>query len=318
MPTLTQSIALWRAYEGVCVYCNKPIESLASLEIDHIIPEKLAKSPGALQNLLDRLGVPGLKINSYLNWLPVHGRPCNRQKGDQLLPDATLQNYLSIARQRADRVRDEEEKIRRQALNRNVLAPLVSRIEAGYLSKQEVISIIEAAVSDSAQSSKSEPLVLSFSVNVIDAMNSSAFPKDAPVPPALYDWLEAELERVLGSTRALFAKMEDDRNGETVSARYAFWLVDLDTLPNPLPYCWKLLQVAPFSNTYPTHDADNLFARSIHTKHDELVFDQASSDPLPYQRCPNCMSPDLRRVSSMRDGEEILTIWCECGWADRF
>src|ERR1700730_9659722 len=106
-PSRTQAIALWRAHDEICVYCNKPIESLAVLEIDHIIPQKLLQTPNELRTLLDRLGVSTLEINSHLNWLPVHGRPCNRQKGDQVLPDVTLLNYLGVARQRADRVSDE-------------------------------------------------------------------------------------------------------------------------------------------------------------------------------------------------------------------
>jgi hypothetical protein len=100
-PSRTQSIALWRAHDEICVYCNNPIESLAVLEIDHIIPQKLLQTPNELHTLLDRLGVPTLDINSHLNWLPVHGRPCNRRKGDQVLPDVTLLNYLAVARQGA-------------------------------------------------------------------------------------------------------------------------------------------------------------------------------------------------------------------------
>jgi hypothetical protein len=320
-PSRTQSIALWRAHDEICVYCNKPIESLAVLEIDHIIPQKLLQTPNDLRILLERLGVPTLEINSHLNWLPVHGRPCNRRKGDQVLPDVTLLNYLGVARQQAARVSDEERKLRRHALSRNALAPLIHLIEVGHFSKQEAISYIEEAVPDSATRGKSDPLVLSFSVNVADAFNSAARPEGIPAPPELYDWLETQLDEALSSTKALFARaarIEGDCNGETVSVRYACWLLDLDVLPSPLPFSWELLEVSPFSEIYPDQDTDELFARGIHAKHERLIVDKVSSDPLPYQRCPNCMSSDLKRVSSARGGEEIYTIWCECGWAERF
>jgi hypothetical protein len=260
-PTRIQSIALWRAYEEVCVYCSKPIESLATLEVDHIIPASLCTRPEELRRLLDSLGTPDLEINSYSNWLPAHGRPCNRQKGDQILPLPALLHYLSIAHKKLDRVVQEERKIRGQAQNRDALAPLVQLIEEGRLSKREAISFIEIAVPESPAHENSDPLVLSFSVNVIEAADSGALPPDVPEPPLLYGWLENELEDVLRSTKALFARaarIEDDRNGETVSVRYAFWLLDLDLLPRQLPYCWELLEVAPFSELYPNQDPDNL------------------------------------------------------------
>src|ERR1700722_11433334 len=94
-PSRTQSIALWRAHDEICVYCNKPIESLAVLEIDHIIPQKLLQTP------------------------------------------------------------NEERKLRRHALSRNALTPLIHLIEVGHLSKQEAISCIEEAIPDSAIRRKS-------------------------------------------------------------------------------------------------------------------------------------------------------------------
>src|SRR6266567_186635 len=184
-PSRTQSIALWRAYDEICVYCSRPIESLAVLEIEHIIPRHLCERPDELLTLLNRLGVPDLEINSYFNWLPVHGRPCNREKGGQVLPDSTLLHYLGIVRQKIDRVDEEERKIRRQALNRNALTPLVQLIEDGYLSKQEVISFIEVAMPGATEPRNSDPLVLSFSVNVTEAIDSGTLPKDVPAPPEL-------------------------------------------------------------------------------------------------------------------------------------
>lgn len=93
-----QPIALWRAYNHSCVYRNKPIDSLSHLEIDHIIPRHLLKTKQELRALLIRLGVPDLDLHSYKNWLPVHGRPCNRDKSGEVQPDTTLLNFLGVAR----------------------------------------------------------------------------------------------------------------------------------------------------------------------------------------------------------------------------
>ena len=86
-----------RIWRNLHIFVINRSESLALLEIDHIIPEHFCNKPDELRNLLERLGVPDLKIHSYSNWLPVHGRPCNRQKGDQVFLAATLLNYLCVA-----------------------------------------------------------------------------------------------------------------------------------------------------------------------------------------------------------------------------
>ena len=78
MPSIKQRVSLLRAHKGICPYCNKPIASLAELEIDHILPESLSQDK--LNEVITRIGMPELKINSYRNWLPVHGYNCNRKK----------------------------------------------------------------------------------------------------------------------------------------------------------------------------------------------------------------------------------------------
>jgi hypothetical protein len=303
----------------VCPYCSKPIESIAALEVEHVIPETLAGHPARLKDLLGRLGVPDLQINSYRNWLPVHGRPCNRNKEDTVYSDTTLLNYLELARKREPHVLEEERKILRQARNRDALAPLIRLIEVGELSKEEAISIVEKAKSSAHK--KSEPLVLGFGVNLDELIDSGRLPEEAPAPPMLYDWLERELEQALRNTGAVVAKplmIENERNGESVSVRFAFWLLDLETLPRTFPFAWELLEVAPFSEIYPDESADDLFANGIIAKHQELILDENSTDPLPYKRCPNCGSSALKRVTQMHREGDIHYVSCECGWGERF
>jgi 5-methylcytosine-specific restriction endonuclease McrA len=61
-PTDAQRVALWRAYDLICPYCGKPIDSYFQLEIDHIIPQSLLDDTQRLKELLIRLGIPDLDL----------------------------------------------------------------------------------------------------------------------------------------------------------------------------------------------------------------------------------------------------------------
>ena len=204
-PGHTQAIALWHAHNELCPYCNNLIDSFAVLEVDHIIPEKMLNSPEELKTLLEQLGMPDLDLNSYRNWLPVHGRPCNRRKGDQQLPIPTLLNYLNLAAKFEEQVLQEERKLKKQALSNKAFDPIIHLIEVGDLSKDEAIAFIRSAVPSATRPRKSEPLVLSFSVNVNAFQEPGRLPQHAPETPMLYDWLIGELQRALRTTGALFS-----------------------------------------------------------------------------------------------------------------
>jgi hypothetical protein len=100
-----------KALNSICRYCNLPIENLAVLEIDHVIPESL--TPEELSPLLARLGNPHLDINSYFNWFPIHNM-CNRYKSDDVLPDEALHVLLARAAKKVPDVLAEEERFDRQ------------------------------------------------------------------------------------------------------------------------------------------------------------------------------------------------------------
>jgi 5-methylcytosine-specific restriction endonuclease McrA len=106
VPTIKQRVSLLRAHKGICPYCNQPIVSLADLEIDHIVPRSLKEAD--LKPLLERIGYPSLKIDSYRNWLPVHGYNCNLRKSDSIPPDTTLAMQLHFAAEKEPSVIAEE------------------------------------------------------------------------------------------------------------------------------------------------------------------------------------------------------------------
>jgi hypothetical protein len=152
-PLSTQRFVLWRVYNRICAYDNLPIDTFAEMEIDHIIPQHLLQTPQQLQALLAGLGVPDLDLNSYDNWLPVHGR-CNRDKGGELQPEASLHYFLGVARRHGARARAEELRLARQAKSENHVASIAYLIETGELSLNDVLSALNSVVPRQAGESR--------------------------------------------------------------------------------------------------------------------------------------------------------------------
>jgi len=146
MPTDAQRIALWRAYDLICPYCGKPIDSYFHLEIDHIIPQHFLHRPHEVQELLIRLGFPDLDLNSYPNWLPVHGRPCNRDKSGEVQPDTTLLNYLGVARRHHARAQQEEQQFIRGAKAGVAIASIKHLIDGGVIKREELNNYLNESV----------------------------------------------------------------------------------------------------------------------------------------------------------------------------
>jgi hypothetical protein len=316
-----------RAHKAICRYDNQLIESLADLEIDHIIPESLPADE--LIALLRRLNKEDLDINSYFNWFPVH-RWCNNQKSDILLPDASLHYLLAIAASKEPAVRAEEAKFDRQARANDVLARVARQIELGALSKEAAIAFLEGT--PIATPSKADPTILGFSINLAEATETGPrfdspgetlmqLDDDESTKPCFTPAsLQAELEDSLRVLNALtVASQPVQNNGETLSIRYAVWLLNLDSLPTKFPNAWRLLEVAPFSEIYPGGDASSLIYRAVILRRNELIVDQDSPDPLPYRYCPNCGQRKFHRSSIATEKENFYSIRCSsCGWGETF
>ena len=72
--------AMWIAHSKKCAYTHELID-LASMHVDHIIPESLAAKPEALAEIRSRLGLPDdFNLLGLENLLPA--KPgANLQKG---------------------------------------------------------------------------------------------------------------------------------------------------------------------------------------------------------------------------------------------
>jgi hypothetical protein len=90
-------------------------------------------------------GIPDLDLDSYRNWLPVHGRPCNRDKSSEVQPDTTLLNYLGVARRHYDRAKKEEERFLRDAKAGVLVASIKHFIEAGVIKPEDLIRHLSEA-----------------------------------------------------------------------------------------------------------------------------------------------------------------------------
>jgi hypothetical protein len=75
-----EKVTVWRAYDGLCYWCNEPLE-LRHVTVDHVFPEKLLDTPNELDAIKREYSLPAdWSINSYANWVPAHAS-CNVKKG---------------------------------------------------------------------------------------------------------------------------------------------------------------------------------------------------------------------------------------------
>lgn len=137
--------AVYTIHGEKCYLCWKPLD-LKTMEVDHIIPEKLLHDPGKLVRVLRDLGrPPDFNLNSYHNWLPAC-RSCNNRKSDLIFdPAPIILIYLQSAAAKAEKA---EELVRETITQKEITKGLNLLLRAD-----------EAQVLDPDTISKLEPLV---------------------------------------------------------------------------------------------------------------------------------------------------------------
>lgn len=97
--------AVFSVYGQHCYLCRCPI-NFRSMEVDHVLPEKLLGRSNELQKVLKSFGLPsGFDINDFGNWLPAC-RPCNQKKSSTPFePTPIIQLELQNARKSASKAR---------------------------------------------------------------------------------------------------------------------------------------------------------------------------------------------------------------------
>lgn len=98
--------AVYVVHGEKCYICTRPLD-LESMEIDHLVPERLLNQPLEFAKAVTDLGLSkGFDIQSCENWLPACG-PCNRRKSSMPWSASLLvQQSLQRAKDRAERVRE--------------------------------------------------------------------------------------------------------------------------------------------------------------------------------------------------------------------
>ncbi|WP_375773125.1 hypothetical protein NR798_20285 [Archangium gephyra] len=310
IPTVLR-MALWRANGFKCWYCDQLIDYF-DLQVDHIIAETTPAK--RVEELITKLGLPSnFTLNSTLNLVPAHHR-CNRKKSDIELPEQSLRHYFDLWRTKQPAVQKERERLEKQTANGKLLSLLASRIATGQLMLGEVLNAIQSSKPPHTKSSSSEPLVVCFSINVMELLESNTLPNDAPNEyPPLCDWLEKNLsDKVRTEITSPCVQTEPSgRNGETLSVRMAFWNLDVTALEKASLGDWQVLEVMPFSEIY-EDGWDELFSRATVQAYHTIM--QRDAD-----RCPRCggKGVSVRELTDYEHDEAYYIYECkECGWYD--
>ena len=298
-----RKVSIWRADGEKCFYCGVPVP-YREIQFDHIVPEKV--SAEKLAELKSDLPA-GFDINSIPNWVTCH-QGCNVRKNDYVFEKPMTLYFVGMATKRAAAVEKNIADFQAERNNGRLLSTLKVRLEKGHLAQAAVLAVL-GDLPVSTQGS-SDPWVVAFGTNFIDSL-----PIDAPEhDPELSEWLLDRLGRDLAGTGAVFRKIDDERSGEDVSVRYAFWLLDLDRVTGSIDICWDVLAVQKYSEVFDT-SADDLLDRAVVSRYHQIVHNAPDGDPVGLSACPDCGSTDLK-YQSFSNGEDdtIYEVTCkECG-----
>ena len=114
------------------------------------------------------------------------------------------------------------------------------------------------------------------------------------------------------ATGAVFRRVDDERSGEGISVRCAFWIFDLDCVTESIDFCWDVLAAQRYSEVFET-PADDLLDRAVVSRYHEIVH-TAPGDPVGISACPECGSRELEYASFSNEKDAYYEATCrECG-----
>jgi Mrp family chromosome partitioning ATPase len=150
---LADRYAFYQAYGGVCGYCPNSID-FCEFEIEHILPQHLAKDPAKwAQTLSDYALPPDFMMDGDENRLPAC-RPCNGQKHGNLMTVGQVAIFVAKARGKAPLVQQlREQKISQRKASR-LLANLAKAVSSQAITPADLV----AALGDDPVSPTAEPL----------------------------------------------------------------------------------------------------------------------------------------------------------------
>ncbi len=241
--------ALWKAYDGRCFYCEKPLD-FQDMTVDHILPERLSENPSELRRLCQEYNIhenfPDFQVNNFTNWVPAHPRKCNVRKGGKIFPKKMTLLILQDANDHLRKVRQELEKMGKKRNISRLLGSLSTAIEKKHLTVQQVRKFVSQI--EEAQHAD-EPPVLTFGLMIEDVIRSDTLPFDVPREyPYLCNWLELDLVKHLRAiiTTPFHYTQPSERWGDGLSVRIVFPNLNDEQLERfSLPW-WEILEVGCF------------------------------------------------------------------------
>ena len=145
---LIERRAIWQVHGKRCAYCRDPL-SFAEAEIDHVLPESLAKNADEWHRIRSEQGLTDdFDIDGFENLLPSC-RPCNSRKSGTPLALGRTAIELGVAGRAKPQVlalvrrfieHDKVDKLR---------FALASALDSGKLSERDVSRLISQARNDS-------------------------------------------------------------------------------------------------------------------------------------------------------------------------
>jgi predicted RNA-binding Zn-ribbon protein involved in translation (DUF1610 family) len=299
----SEKVSIWTVDGYKCFYEGTPVH-YNDVQIDHIVPESTSEAElSEMRSYLPK----NFEINSVENWVTCH-QGCNGRKGATLFQRNTLLYYLEMAGKRAAKVREMMRDFNQVRDNDKILSRLAVRIEHGHLTPEEVNAAMRG-VSKPAQV-QNDPWVIAFGVNFNDPLPVEAPKRD----PELSDWLIQRLRNDLAATGAIFQFIDEDRSGETTSARCAFWVFDFESIREQIDFCWDILAVQKYSEVFGPVPAD-ILDRVIVGRYNATVYDP--SDPVGISACPACGSRELERGSFTTERDTLYIARCrQCGYSE--
>jgi len=88
-----------------CYLCGVPLD-LASMTVDHVLPEHMLATPSLFDAAKSALGLPAsFDLNSFENWLPACDSCNGKKAGLQFNPSLLIQVHLQHLAEKADKAR---------------------------------------------------------------------------------------------------------------------------------------------------------------------------------------------------------------------
>ena len=129
--------AIWIAHSKKCAYTHELVD-LASMHVDHIIPETLATKPEEFAAFRAALGLPAdFDLFGFENLLPA-----NLQKGDLTLNAAGAHFFLNIAASKKAVIEGNIDKINRRLQSGRAFIMIQQMLESGTIKPADVASLL--------------------------------------------------------------------------------------------------------------------------------------------------------------------------------